>query len=149
MNFAREPAVQLDFERYNGLVVLGGPMNVDPTGAYPHLLTEIAAIRAALGATVRPNRVREIGWYRLQPAQAARADRLFRHFDAVPHVPVARLHLRPAARRGTPREHRFAPAPGLRYGNRAYGLPTPPKSAPKASSRSCAPRPTTSVRRSA
>ncbi|HVJ11719.1 MAG TPA: glutamine amidotransferase, partial [Burkholderiales bacterium] len=48
VNFAREPAVQLDLERYSGLVVLGGPMNVDQAAAYPHLVTEIAAIREAL-----------------------------------------------------------------------------------------------------
>ena len=143
VNFAREPAVPLDLERYNGLVVLGGPMNVDQTGAYPHLLTEIAAIRAALklevpvlgiclgaqllaaalGATVRPNRVREIGWYRLQPAAEAQTDRLFRHFDAGQHVfqwhaytfdlPPGAVHL--ASTESC--EHQ-----AFRYGNRAYGL---------------------------
>jgi len=143
VNFAREPAVQLDLERYSGLVVLGGPMNVDQAAAYPHLLTEIAAIRAALklevpvlgiclgaqllaaalGATVRPNRVREIGWYRLQPAEAARTDRLFRHFDAGQHVfqwhaytfdlPPGAVHL--ASTESC--EHQ-----AFRYGSRAYGL---------------------------
>jgi GMP synthase (glutamine-hydrolysing) len=143
VNFAREPAVQLDLERYSGLVVLGGPMNVDQAAAYPHLLTEIAAIRAALklevpvlgiclgaqllaaalGATVRPNRVREIGWYRLQPAEEARTDRLFRHFDAGQHVfqwhaytfdlPPGAVHL--ASTESC--EHQ-----AFRYGNRAYGL---------------------------
>jgi GMP synthase (glutamine-hydrolysing) len=143
VNFAREPAVQLDLERYNGLVVLGGPMNVDQAAAYPHLLTEIAAIRealkqevpvlgiclgaqllaAALGATVRPNRVREIGWYRLQPAAEARTDRLFRHFDAGQHMfqwhaytfdlPPGAVHL--ASTESC--EHQ-----AFRYGNRAYGL---------------------------
>lgn len=143
VNFAREPAVQLDLERYNGLVVLGGPMNVDQAAAYPHLATEIAAIRealkhdvpvlgiclgaqllaAALGATVRPNRVREIGWYRLQPAAEARSDRLFRHFDAGQHVfqwhaytfelPPGAVHL--ASTESC--EHQ-----AFRYGTRAYGL---------------------------
>lgn len=47
-NFAREPALQLELSRYDGLIVLGGPMNVDQAAAYPHLLTEIAAIREAL-----------------------------------------------------------------------------------------------------
>jgi GMP synthase (glutamine-hydrolysing) len=143
VNFAREPDVQLDLARYNGLVVLGGPMNVDQAAAYPHLLTEIAAIRAALklevpvlgiclgaqllaaalGATVRPNKVREIGWYRLQPAGEAEADRLFRHFDGSQHVfqwhaytfdlPPGAVHL--ASTESC--EHQ-----AFRYGNRAYGL---------------------------
>ena len=143
VNFAREPDVQLDLERYNGLVVLGGPMNVDQAAAYPHLLTEIAAIRealkhdvpvlgiclgaqllaAALGATVRPNRVPEIGWYRLQPAPEAGTDRLFRHFDNGQHVfqwhaytfdlPPGAVHLAST----DSCEHQ-----AFRYGSRAYGL---------------------------
>jgi hypothetical protein len=78
----------------------------DQADQYPHLPTEIAAIRealrlgvpvlgiclgaqllaAALGATVRPNKVREIGWYPLQPAPQAGEDRLFRHFDGSQRV---------------------------------------------------------------
>jgi GMP synthase (glutamine-hydrolysing) len=142
-NFARDPGLQLDLSRYNGLVVLGGPMNVDQVDAYPHLATEIAAIRealrlgmpvlgiclgaqllaAALGARVRPNRVREIGWYRLQPAPQASADRLFRHFDGSQRVfqwhaytfdlPPGAVHL--ASTESC--EHQ-----AFRYGNRAYGL---------------------------
>ena len=48
LNFSRQPDQKVDVSRYNGLVVLGGPMNVDQAAAYPHLLTEIAAIREAL-----------------------------------------------------------------------------------------------------
>jgi GMP synthase (glutamine-hydrolysing) len=143
INFAREPNPSLDLGRYHGLVVLGGPMNVDQAGAHPHLLAEIAAIRealrlgvpvlgiclgaqllaAALGASVRPNRVREIGWYRLQPAPAAGADRLFRHFTGAQHVfqwhaytfdlPPGAVHL--ASTESC--EHQ-----AFRYGERAYGL---------------------------
>jgi GMP synthase (glutamine-hydrolysing) len=142
-NFAREPKLELDLGRYNGLVVLGGPMNVDQIDAYPHLATEIAAIRealrldvpvlgiclgaqllaAALGAPVRPNKVREIGWYRLQPAPLAAADRLFRHFDGSQpvfqwhaytfDVPPGAVHL--ASSESC--EHQ-----AFRFGSRAYGL---------------------------
>lgn len=142
-NFARDPGLELDLSRYHGLVVLGGPMNVDQAGLYPHLNTEIAAIRealrqgvpvlgiclgaqllaAALGARVRPNRVREIGWYRLQPAPQASQDRLFRHFDGSQHVfqwhaytfdlPPGAVHL---ASTGSCEHQAF------RYGERAYGL---------------------------
>lgn len=98
VNFSRDPGAQLDVRRYNGLIVLGGQMNVDQADQYPHLTTEISAIKealrleipilgiclgaqllaAALGANVRPNNVREIGWYRLHPTAAAQSDRLCR-----------------------------------------------------------------------
>jgi GMP synthase (glutamine-hydrolysing) len=86
-----------DPAQWAGLVVMGGPMNVDETEKYPFLATEIlwlqAAIAAelptlgvclgsqllakALGAGVWPNRVKEIGWYQLELLPAARDDRLF------------------------------------------------------------------------
>src|ERR1700741_350174 len=142
-NFARDPGLQLDLKRYNGLVVLGGPMNVDQADQYPHLLTEIAAIRealrldipvlgiclgaqllaAALGASVRPNQVREIGGSRLQPAPEAGEARLFRHFDGSQHVfqwhaytfdlPPGAVHLA-----STP----TCPNQAFRFRERAYGL---------------------------
>ena len=34
--------------KYNGVIVLGGPMNCDQADRYPHLTTEIEAIRAAI-----------------------------------------------------------------------------------------------------
>ena len=142
-NFSRDPLQQPDVSRYNGLVVLGGPMNVDQVDQYPHLATEIAAIKealrldipilgiclgaqllaAALGANVRPNNVREIGWYRLHPTAAARSDRLCRHFDGSQHVfqwhaytfdlPPGAIHLA-----STP----TCPNQAFRFGERAYGL---------------------------
>ena len=100
VNFARHPGTQVDVTRYSGLVVLGGPMNVDQTDRYRHLLHEIEVIRvalesripvlgiclgaqllaAALGATVHPNAVREIGWYPLAVSPDAQTDPLFGHF---------------------------------------------------------------------
>jgi GMP synthase-like glutamine amidotransferase len=99
VNFSRQPDLKPDVSRYNGLVVLGGPMNVDQAEQHPHLTTEIEAIRvaldrgipvlgiclgaqllaAALGAHVRPNNVREIGWYPLHPTAEAGKDPLCRH----------------------------------------------------------------------
>jgi GMP synthase (glutamine-hydrolysing) len=101
VNFAREPAAQVDVGRYAGLIVLGGPMNVDEAGRYPHLTHEIEILRAALerriptlgiclgaqlmaaalGARVHPNPVREIGWYPLALSPAAADDPLFRHLE--------------------------------------------------------------------
>ncbi len=80
-----------------GLVVLGGPMNVDQTDEYPFLEPEVRWIREAiearlpvlgiclgsqllakaLGARVRPNPVKEIGWYAVELTSEAAHDRLF------------------------------------------------------------------------
>jgi len=80
-----------------GLIVLGGPMNVDQTERYPFLADEVAWIREAiargmpvlgiclggqliakaLGASVCPNGVQEIGWYPIRLLAAADEDRLF------------------------------------------------------------------------
>jgi GMP synthase (glutamine-hydrolysing) len=101
VNFGREPQAQPDVRRYDGLVVLGGPMNVDQAGQLPHLGFEMQAIReavagqrpvlgiclgaqllaAAMGGVVHPNEVPEIGWYRLHTRPDAHADPLFRHFE--------------------------------------------------------------------
>jgi GMP synthase (glutamine-hydrolysing) len=104
VNFGREAHAQPDIRRYDGLVVLGGPMNVDQRDVFPHLQTEIEVIReavqaqkpvlgiclggqllaAAMGGRVQPNAVPEIGWYRLHTRPQAHTDRLFRHFERTP-----------------------------------------------------------------
>jgi len=101
VNFARHANTQVNVDKYDGLVVLGGPMNVDQYSRYPHLLHEIEIIKqaltreipvlgiclgaqllaAALGASVHPNAVREIGWYPLSLSAAAANDPLFSHLD--------------------------------------------------------------------
>jgi GMP synthase (glutamine-hydrolysing) len=107
VNFGRDPAAEPDVRRYDGLVVLGGPMNVDQAAQFPHLHTEIEVIRTAvnaqkpvlgiclggqllaeaMGGRVRPNPVPEIGWYRLHVRPQGHGDRLFRHFEQTPrHV---------------------------------------------------------------
>ena len=80
----RETPRRLDLSQAAGLVVLGGPMNVDEVEQYPFLGPEMVypgsrAGRASLSgdllgvaiagqsdgaARVYPNRVKEIGWYR-------------------------------------------------------------------------------------
>jgi len=144
VNFGREPHAEPEVRRYDALVVLGGPMNVDQADRHPHLRTEMAAIReavsagkpmlgiclgaqllaAAMGGEVHPNHVPEIGWYRLHTLQAAHEDRLFRHFQRQPHF-VFQWHA-----------YTFAPPPGAlplawtrncrnqayRLGDAAWGL---------------------------
>lgn len=106
VNFARHPHTQVNVTKYSGLVVLGGPMNVDQSSHYTHLLHEIDVIRvalereipvlgiclgaqllaAALGASVHPNPVREIGWYPLSLSADAAKDPLFSHLGHEAHV---------------------------------------------------------------
>jgi len=145
VNFGRDPRAEPDIRRYDGLVVLGGPMNVDQVDHHPHLQTEMTIIReairsdrpvlgiclgaqllaAAMGGEVRPNPVPEIGWYRLHARPEARHDPLFRHFDHGARQFIFQWHA-----------YTFAPPPGAvplawtrscrnqayRLGDRAWGL---------------------------
>ena len=94
VNFDRDPDAQPEVDRYKGLVVLGGPMNVEDQQQRPHLRTELAAIERmlelgrpvlgiclgaqllahALGAPVRRHHTPEIGWYPLHATEAGRGD---------------------------------------------------------------------------
>lgn len=143
VNFSRDPDMQPDISRYQGLIVLGGPMMPDQTDQYPHLKTEIACIEGALkrdipvlgiclgsqllahtlGAALKPNPVWEIGWYDVMPTESAQSDTVFQHFDAQQKIfqwhgytfglPKSATHL---ARSETCTHQAF------RYGNNAYGL---------------------------
>jgi GMP synthase (glutamine-hydrolysing) len=144
VNFGREPDAQPDVRRYDGLVVLGGPMNVDQIATHPHLATEIEVIReavnagkptlgiclggqllaAAMGGRVHPNPIPEIGWYRLHVRPQGHDDPLLRHFERTPRH-VFQWHA-----------YRFEPPPGAvplawtrscrqqayRIGDHAWGL---------------------------
>ncbi|MEI2455748.1 gamma-glutamyl-gamma-aminobutyrate hydrolase family protein [Lysobacter firmicutimachus] len=93
-NFDRHPEAQPNVDRYRGLIVLGGPMNVEDQAARPHLRTELLAIERmleqgkpvlgiclgaqllahVLGAPVRKHHRPEIGWYPMQTTAAGAAD---------------------------------------------------------------------------
>jgi GMP synthase-like glutamine amidotransferase len=82
------------------IIVMGGPMGVHDEGAFPWLKAEKAALRAALdrgaavlgvclgaqlmadvlGAEVKPNAVKEIGWFPVALSDAAKATWLGRVF---------------------------------------------------------------------
>ena len=101
VNFSREPEARPCLDGYHGVIVLGGPMNLDQIEDYPHLDTEIALIReavdreiptlgiclgaqllaTALGADVRHNPQKEIGWYDVSLTDEGRRDPLFSHFE--------------------------------------------------------------------
>lgn len=94
VNFERDPDAQPNVDRYRGLVVLGGPMNVEDQGRRPHLRMELRAIERmlaqgkpvlgiclgaqllahVLGARVSRHHEAEIGWHRLHTTAAGRAD---------------------------------------------------------------------------
>jgi GMP synthase (glutamine-hydrolysing) len=94
--FASIPS-RLDLDQAAGLIVLGGPMNVDQCDEYSFLESEVAWIQEAaskklpvlglclggqllakaLGAKVAPNGVKEIGWYDVDLTPEARSDPLF------------------------------------------------------------------------
>ncbi len=94
VNFERQPDAQPQMDRYRGLVVLGGPMNVEDREHRGHLLTELRVIEQALrqdkpvlgiclgaqllahvlGAPVRRHQPGEIGWYDLEVTRAGRDD---------------------------------------------------------------------------
>ena len=99
----REVPDKLPLDEASGLVVLGGPMNVDEVDRYPFLKLDVEWIQQALeaklpllgiclgsqllakalGARVYRNPVKEIGWYPLEWLPAAGDDPLFaRHGTA-------------------------------------------------------------------
>lgn len=143
VNFGRTPDAKPKVEKYDGLIILGGPMCLSQRENYPHLDTEIEAIReamelqmpilgiclgaqliaAALHARVHRNPVKEIGWYDVSPTEAGRDDPLFRFFRGTEkifqwhgdtfEIPHGAVHL--------------ASSPdcanqAFRYGDRVYGL---------------------------
>ncbi|HWP91851.1 MAG TPA: gamma-glutamyl-gamma-aminobutyrate hydrolase family protein [Thermodesulfobacteriota bacterium] len=101
VNFGRHPDIAPSLDGYHGLVVLGGSMNIDQLDQYKHLATEIGLIQEAiqrdlpvlgiclgaqlvakaLGAEVRRNLEKEIGWYDVRITGEGRDDPLLGHFQ--------------------------------------------------------------------
>ncbi|MCP4039497.1 MAG: type 1 glutamine amidotransferase [bacterium] len=143
VNFGRDPDATPNLDGYHGVIVLGGPMNVDESDEHPHLETEVRLLAEAmdrdlpvlgiclgaqllakaLGAEVSPNHQKEIGWYEVTPTDEAEDDPLFSHF-----TPAERLFQWHGDTFDIPRGGvRLATAPtcenqAFRYGDRAYGL---------------------------
>jgi GMP synthase (glutamine-hydrolysing) len=110
VNFEREPDAEPEVERYRGLIVLGGPMNVEDQARRPHLGTELRAIERmlaqgkpvlgiclgaqllahVLGAPIRRLDRAEIGWYELRTSPAGQSDPLLGALG--PRSPVFQWH---------------------------------------------------------
>ncbi|MEZ5565103.1 MAG: gamma-glutamyl-gamma-aminobutyrate hydrolase family protein [Gammaproteobacteria bacterium] len=143
VNFGRHPDAVPDMDAYDGLIVLGGPMNCDHVTRHRHLAIEVTAIQAAvrdgkpvlgiclgaqllaraLGAPVSRNPGKEIGWYDVVPTDHGRRDPLFRHFASAEKIfqwhgdtfaiPDGAVHLASSA---------ACPHQAFRFGRNVYGL---------------------------
>ncbi len=143
VNFERAPDAQPSIDRYRGLIVLGGPMNVDEQSRHPHLSTELRVIEQALkqdkpvlgiclgaqllahvlGAPVQRHAQPEIGWYDLHATRDGRADPVLAPLGE--SAPVFQWHGRrfdvPGQAVHLARTESCEPQ-AFRYGDRAYGF---------------------------
>jgi GMP synthase (glutamine-hydrolysing) len=143
VNFGRHPHAEPGLEGYGGLVLLGGPMSVNDVQRHPHLATEMRLVERALereipvlgiclgaqliaralGANVRANGAREIGWHDVHLTEAGQHDPMLSHFAATERVfhwhgdtfdmPHGAVHLARSA---------LCAHQGFRYGRKVYGL---------------------------
>ena len=123
VNFGRDPLAKPSLDGYGGLVILGGPMNVDQVERHPHLATEVDLVRAAMekglpilgiclgaqliakamGAAVRTADRMEIGWHDVKLTEEGAKDpvlsnvgeapRLFQWHEDVFDLPAGATHL--------------------------------------------------------
>lgn len=142
-NFERQPDAVPEVDRYRGLIVLGGPMNVEDQDRRPHLKTELLAIERALeqgkpvlgiclgaqllahvlGAPVQRHDQVEMGWYDVHMSAEGRSDPVlgaagvrlpvFQWHAYSYDLPSGATHL---ARTDTCQQQAF------RFGSNAYGF---------------------------
>lgn len=143
VNFERQPDAQPNMDRYDGLIVLGGPMNVEEQATRSHLRTELEVIEQALkqdkpvlgiclgaqllahalGAAVERHRQPEIGWYELETNAHGRADPVVSGLGL--RAPVFQWHSRSfAIPHGATHlaTTQTCTNQAFRYGNSAYGF---------------------------
>ncbi len=143
VNFHRDPEAQPSIEKYDGLVLLGGPMGVYEADRYPHLLHECQLVESALkrnipilgiclgsqilahvlGSHVRKHQEREVGWQDIELTTHGQKDALFSDFSRKEKVfqmhgdtfdiPKGAVHLARSS---------VCESQGFRYGEKVYGL---------------------------
>ncbi|MCP4300105.1 MAG: type 1 glutamine amidotransferase [Gammaproteobacteria bacterium] len=143
VNFGREPESRPALEKYEALIVLGGPMNSDQIDSFPNLVTEVEIIREAveqdmsvlgiclgaqllakaLGGSVSRNAVREIGWHDVDLTEAGVSDPVLSTFARQQQVfqwHQDGISLPPGAVRLAGSV--ASPVQAFRYGVHAYGF---------------------------
>ncbi|MBT8092643.1 MAG: type 1 glutamine amidotransferase [Gammaproteobacteria bacterium] len=143
VNFGREPDARPSLEKYEALIVLGGPMNADQIDTFPNLQTEVSILREALdrdmsvlgiclgaqllakamGGFISPNAAPEIGWYDVELTEAGLVDPVLSTFAARQEVfqwHEDGISLPPdgVCLAGSP----LSPVQAFRYGEHAYGF---------------------------
>lgn len=143
VNFGRQPDARPTLDKYEALIVLGGPMNADQLDTFPNLQTEVGILRdavdrgmsvlgiclgaqllaKALGGSVARNAVPEIGWHDVELTEAGRADPVLSTFAARQEVfqwHEDGISLPPGAvcLAGSP----ISPVQAFRHGEHAYGF---------------------------
>lgn len=142
-NFGRHPDLKPELEGYDGLIILGGPMNVDEVEGHPHLLHEVELVRQAaqkkmpvlgiclgaqliakaLGAKVTRHHKKEIGWHDVSLSAEGKKDPLFKNFQPTEKIfqwhgdtftlPAGAVHLASSA---------LCENQAFRYGDNVYGF---------------------------
>lgn len=144
VNFGRTPEARPHLERYEALIILGGPMNSDQIDTYPNLITEVDIIREALardmsilgiclgaqllakalGGSVARNARREIGWYDVELTAAGRDDPVLEAFS--PSQEVFQWHedgiTLPPDGAVLLAGSEISPVQAFRHGEHAYGF---------------------------
>ena len=143
VNFSRDATQRPALDRYEAIIVLGGPMNSDQIDTYPNLVTEVDILREALdrdmsilgiylgaqllakalGGTVERNPEREIGWYDVELTAAGMDDpvlsafasrqRVFQWHEDGIGLPGNVVHLA---------QSELSPVQAFRHGSHAYGF---------------------------
>lgn len=143
VNFGRDPNAEPKLDKYNGLIVLGGPMGVYEADKFPHLRVEMRLIEEALRrdipvlgiclgsqliahvlkADVRVHTHKEIGWHDIHLTEQGDDDPLFQRFDKTEKlfqmhgdtfdIPRSADHLAFS---------KLCEGQAFRYGDKVYGL---------------------------
>lgn len=143
VNFGRDATQRPALDKYEALIVLGGPMNSDQIDTYPNLITEVEIIREAveremsvlgiclgaqllakaLGGQVSRNARREIGWFDVDLTEDGvddpvlstfdRRQRVFQWHEDGIELPEGVTHLASSP---------DSPVQAFRYGDHAYGF---------------------------